>query len=509
MGSKRPMVSESNKVNERKQELNNYLSEKIADKHECWIENILIRGICWIFFGFKALIFSHKQDFFLKTIFEILKNYSRQYGSVLMRIFDNIMEIPKNKMKSIKGGKKSDFFIKLIIIIFLVFFNRKHTVLRQIHFRNFQNAQCIHGGECVREVENYLLSYENQNIDITGCFFTRFYKFSVYSGVIYINGGSFFMNISYSMFHNCKNENKGGAIYFASENSTLKMISADSCFCHYGWYGHFAFISAKQISNIDFLSISRCSTTTQGFCSIYFQSGHQVFKNSNSTMNNAETFSGVRISSPISFLSSHSCFIKNNVSDSICVGFFSSSLTMSFTSFIENNSPSRLGVIYFNGDGSPIFMHCTFSHNHDSLFSNPYGSIEIAHCFIEHNFGISNGGTIITHNNNTIFNDLSLPTQYCFQSLSQSLFTEQTQLDSPLQSTNPSSTNKILDSNLLTASLINEQINNRADQSNSNSLFIYSTVILLIVVGIMIVRNYAVKTKEYSHSSTPGSNNPV
>jgi len=82
-------------------------------------------------------------------------------------------------------------------------------------------------------------SYVDKNIDISNCFFSRFSSYSVDGGVICVSVSSCSMNINYSMFYNCVCSNWGGAIYFSSSNSYLRMICANSCSCGASYVGHF------------------------------------------------------------------------------------------------------------------------------------------------------------------------------------------------------------------------------------------------------------------------------
>jgi len=285
-------------------------------------------------------------------------------------------------------------------------------------------------------------SYVNVSIDISNCFFKRSSSYSGDGGVIYVSGGSCSMNINYSMFYNCVcSDNNGGAIYFTSSNSSLRMICANSCSCGAASYGHFARLQASQVNQVEYLSVSNCSHTTSGYWSIYLESGYQRVDNTNSSMNNAERRSGIGISSPSSFTSSHCTFSNNKVSHSICLLFWSSSgtISMSYANIVHNNSPSQYGVVTVDVAGSRKMMYCIFKNNQNTLFCVYGGSLEVSHSFIDHSGSFSIYTTVSTSNNNSFTNTITYQLQF-FNALhcnadipfSTPLSTiEQTPLDSP------------------------------------------------------------------------------
>ena len=89
------------------------------------------------------------------------------------------------------------------------------------------------------------------------------------------------------MFYNCVCSQNGGAINFASSNSCLRMIYANSCSCGVGSFGHFTYLSASRMNQVEYLSVSNCSHTTSGYSSIDVFNGDQRVDNTNSSMNNA------------------------------------------------------------------------------------------------------------------------------------------------------------------------------------------------------------------------------
>ena len=87
--------------------------------------------------------------------------------------------------------------------------------------KNINISNCFYQGR----------SYVDKNINISNCFFSRSSSYSGDGGVIYVNVGSYSMNVNYSMFYNCVCSSHGGVIYFDSSNSYLRMICANSCSC--------------------------------------------------------------------------------------------------------------------------------------------------------------------------------------------------------------------------------------------------------------------------------------
>jgi len=259
-------------------------------------------------------------------------------------------------------------------------------------------------------------SYVGKKINISLCFFSRYSVYNGDGGVIYVNGGSYSMNTNYSMFYNCVCSGQGGAIYFDSLISNLRMICANSCSSHSEC--HFAFLSGSQVNQIEYLSVSYCSQTTSGYRSIYSQSGYQRVDNTNSSMNNAYIYSGIHIESPSSFTSSHCTFSNNMVSNSICIYFYSTSgtISMSYANIVHNNSPNS-GVVYVNGAGSRKLMYCIFHNNQNTLFCVWGGSLEVSNSFIDHSSSsFSRSSSVSTSNNNSFTNSITYQLRF-FNSL--------------------------------------------------------------------------------------------
>jgi len=295
---------------------------------------------------------------------------------------------------------------------------KNYPIVPLLSFRlNDEKIICNVGLGCESESIGQGRSYVDKNINISLCFFSRSLSYSGDGGVIYVNGGSYSMNVNYSMFYYCVCSNYGGAIYFSSPNSYLRMICANSCSCGASSRYHFAYLSASPVNQVEYLSVSNCSHTTSGYLSIHLESGYQRVDNTNSSMNNAERVSGIGIIYPSSFTSSHCTFSNNKVSDSICMLFYSTSgiISMSYANIVHNNSPSW-GVVHVEEAGPRKMMYCIFKKNQNTLFCVWSGSIEVSHSYISHSGSFSSSTAVSTSNNNSFTNTITYQLQF-FNSL--------------------------------------------------------------------------------------------
>ena len=231
-------------------------------------------------------------------------------------------------------------------------------------------------------------SFFQKSISISNCLFSRSLVFSGNGAVIYVSDGSYSMNVNYSMFYRCFCSLDGGAIWFSSSDSNLRMTCANNCSCgaSSSYNCNFGYLQASQVNQVEYLSVSKCSHTTRGYYSICLQEGDQRAENTNSSMNNADYGSGISFVSPSSLTSSHNTFSNNNVSHGICIYFYSISGTiiMSYSNIVHNNSPFQYGVIFVSGAGSRKMMYCVIQNNIDYLFCVVNGFLEVSHSFIDH-----------------------------------------------------------------------------------------------------------------------------
>jgi len=237
---------------------------------------------------------------------------------------------------------------------------------------------------CKSESIDKGISYIQMNVNISNCFFSRYLTYSGYGGgVIYVDRGSYSMNVNYSMFYNCACSYKGGAILFNSVNSCLRMIcsyrcSASSCF--------FADLVATKVNLLEYVSISNSYPISYGVCSIYIDYGNQKVENTNSSMNNAHHGSGIGISSPSVFTSLYCTFSNNKVFDGICITFHtynSGSIFMAYSNIVHNDSP-KIGVVYCYGEGQKMMKYCCLQNNMNFLFYVWDGSLVVTFSYIYH-----------------------------------------------------------------------------------------------------------------------------
>jgi len=292
-----------------------------------------------------------------------------------------------------KGLTETVFiWIRSILAVFLLFCGhfitnnrvpKRNCSYHSIFFRSYG---------CVKERVSSERSYSGNSVNISDCFFNRTSAFASEGGVIYLSGGDYYMEVSFCTFYYCLSTN-GGAIYFYSMNSNLKMICAKSCSSSYN--NHFALIRASQNNAVDHMSISNCSFLTEGHHSFHLFNGIISIRNYNSSMNNAYLGSGLAVWSPSSFSFSYSTFSNNNVSNGVCIYFSNNNGIMSFSNIIQNNSPMIYGVVFIDG-GTPSILYSIFKMNKNTLFYISSGSLSLSHSFINHT------GYTTSGNNNSL-----------------------------------------------------------------------------------------------------------
>lgn len=375
--------------------------------------------------------------FVISTIFPILISLKSIYSSISFekrKIFINLIsdisskkdnKTRENTIKYPKGNRNESKItvVSVLFIIFTLFLRIKgyYSVLRHnksirrnehgiktSHFnsKRLYNSDVIGCSvpACINESINQGRSYCNVSINISNCFFSRSFVGSGSGGVIFISGGVLFMNISFSMFYNCVCSDSGGAIFFSSYNSILRMVCANMCSSIN--YGHFAYLYSYLINQVEYLSVSKCSRITEGKYPFMMNSWYQRVDDSNSSMNSAQLVSGFCSSSPSSAQSSnyplscsHCTFSNNNVSMSICINFNNQG-TVSYAIIVHNNSPAGNGVV--NVNHGPIKMnYCIFDMNQYILFSLHSGKLEVSHSFISHSASLSSHDSVSISNNNS------------------------------------------------------------------------------------------------------------
>jgi len=312
----------------------------------------------------------------------------------------------------------------------------------------FSNPIKCHQTECLSETISEGRSYNNVNIEISDCFFTRLSTLMGSGGVIFIEempppmgSETYSMNISSSMFFSCScyNGNGGGAIYFRSQNSKMKMICANKCSCSTGQMGngHFAYLYVSSFVQIELLSVSQCSNITTGRGPVTILKGNQAVANSNSSLNIAYYYSGLEIQEPVTFMSHH-CTFSNNQAVENCVFFYylmtSTDLNVSLANIVHNKCTSKGIVEVLNGWGALLIQYCVFHMNQNMLFSQSGSMLNIYHSFFSHD-PMSIGIYIDNQANN---NSLTEKPTYIFQFFSSHYCNADNHLSSPNPTNEPS-----------------------------------------------------------------------
>jgi len=263
----------------------------------------------------------------------------------------------------------------------------------------FPRLDCrTHVLNCENEIIDQGRSYMNMNVDISDCSFLRFMACSGSGGVISVSGNGFEMYVSSSMFTNCSCSSSGGAIYFDSQKSVIKMICAFRC--QGTEQGQFGYLKAVSDNQALFVSIVKSSFSTSGLYPMIFFSGDQRAISTNSSMNCAKWGSGIGVWSENTFFGSSCLFSNNTASDCICLYFSRVNANLSYTCIVNNNSPSRYGVIYVYL-GKPLLEYIICDLNKNILFCVDYGQLVLANSYVSHVGTFSTSKFVDTLKNNS------------------------------------------------------------------------------------------------------------
>jgi len=253
---------------------------------------------------------------------------------------------------------------------------------------------------CINESIVNGRSYFNENISIYDCFFSRLSQLLGYGGVIYVSWDNLSMYVTHCMFYQCLSDHEGGAIYYNSINSSLRMICANKCCasgCHFAYLG----VGASNLNQVGYLSMSCCSSTNDGWFSLILDSGNQNYDNSNSSMNVAEVSPGITIYPPGTFTSSYCTFSNNHASLGHCFYFSSDLGIISSTNIVHNYSPLDKGLVSIR-NGNQKILFSIIQENHLILFNVYSGSLEIMNSFILHLGIFSTSIPVSTGYNNSL-----------------------------------------------------------------------------------------------------------
>ena len=282
----------------------------------------------------------------------------------ILYCFFQSMNLPKEYLSNIHRSIKTKIFQ----------YKHSNCSLQRVWIRNVNL-------ECQLENETVGRSYSSTDIDISFCFFTRTSTYGSSGGVIHVTGGSYYMKVSNTMFYNSACQGFGGAINFDSISSFITFICANKCTAN--TISHFAYLRASENNVVDYLSVTNCSYLTTGYDPIYVDSGNQRIDNSNYSLNKALENSGMAISMPKTFTSSHCTFSNNKASSGTCIKYYYNKGTLIYANIIDNNSPLKYGIFLIDGNSHKI-QYCIFYNNHDTLFYIDSGSLEVSHCIISH-----------------------------------------------------------------------------------------------------------------------------
>ena len=328
------------------------------------------------------------------------------------KINQNILKTTKNQIKLTKPKLNFDV-IAFLFFAFTVIIRHKGSFCKYFYYKQstksipklfFHQSKNINGISLMDERISQGRFHFEISFEIGFCSFHRLTQYSENGGVLFVSDGSYSMLVSNSMFYNCSSSGHGGAIYFNSINSTIQRVCANRCSCKASddHYGQFANLIASNENNVDYASMSVCSSLCSGEAPIHLYQGNQRANNINSSLNCAFQCSGILIQSPLSFISSFCTFSNNQVSHSICIYFNSCSGILSFANIVHNNSPhASYGVVFVNY-GSPKLNNCIFDMNQNTLFCVLSGGLEVSHSYISLTGALSISIAISIANNNSL-----------------------------------------------------------------------------------------------------------
>ena len=474
------------------------------------------------------------------TLFEIMNFYISFVFKFIFGDNNYLNNIEKTKTSKNPQQKRipnyTSLFLGVVVPILVIFsfFLNSHLVVS--HKENehpwimyFLYSNSIIGGvgiECKNESLDQGRSYFDEQFDISGCFFSRMSQLAGWGGVIYVQKRSLSLSIYNSIFYNCSSSLAGGALYLSCSNSSLIMICAYRCSSA---ANHFAFLDASKKNYVEYVSLSYCSYITSGVNPIQLYTGDQIVDSTNSSMNNANQVSGIRIDYSTSFSSSYCTFSNNNVAGYICIYLYSASGIISSANIVHNNSPSSsFGVVraHFN---PPIMKYCIFQDNQNTLFSVSSGSLVISDSFLNHSGIFSTLTSVSTAINNSFTKTMTYQMQF-FKSIycnAELPLPERTLGQSPMNTVKETLMNTVKETLMNTheetpmntheetlmktvqeTPMNTPQITTNQDLTNTSSTTIVITILSLIVIiigivfGISLLMNQKRDISNSSHSKS-------
>jgi len=340
-----------------------------------------------ILFGSFSILFVVR-SFFLQFL-----SFMTNYCPFNLRKTSRIFHIPIFLLESVNCVVQT-FFMVLILLITL-----KLSSIDIDQRKYIPELSIIRSEGCDSVSIAQGRSFNNLNVLIYDCKFVRSESFGENGGVIYLSGMTYILNLTSTIFSNCKTTTNGGAIYSESSDSYLSNVCAYQC---YSAYYHFATLKSGNNNHVNFLSMNSCSNDLSGIRSLRMYYGSQIVKSINSSLNKAELSSGIYFNNPSNILFSFCTFSSNRVLKGQCIYFYEFTGTMSYTNIIDNDSPLSHGVIYMD-KGNLNIDNCIMSINSNTLFNLRSGSIILSNCYVHHLALFSSSIEVNTTNNNNQF----------------------------------------------------------------------------------------------------------
>jgi len=281
--------------------------------------------------------------------------------------------------------------LSLFLVLNGVFYNRSYSkngfLLRNSNTASLCNKERIDSGR----------SYENEDVMVSNCFFSRIHSSLHKGSVIFIDCEKKKMNISNSMFYSCSSSDDGGAIDVNVLYSDLRMICASNCF---GVHHQFSRVIGKLYIKCGYLSIASCYNEKSRAFSLSLYHSNQYLGNTNSSMNFMEITPCFLFNWPSAFSGIYCTFSNNNASKGECLSFYNKNSynNVSFMNIVNNISPKE--ILYSNG-ASLTMENCIIHSNTGYLFSNEDGTLVIDFCIISHIGNLSRSGQINICNKNS------------------------------------------------------------------------------------------------------------
>jgi hypothetical protein len=249
------------------------------------------------------------------------------------------------------------------------------------------------------------------SVYVLNCLFNKFTSGN-HGGALYCTSVTS-LHIESSSFFSCKTSNdRGGAIYFANGNSQCVLYgvcSYDCCSTYAGsnWY-QFAFIQVNNGTSsknyINYSSISRCvNERLDSHYLMRLDNGNICCPSINISMNKCYRHSGILTypftnSSSVTSSMSHSSFVNNTSSESICIYFHrtDSNHEMKCCNILRNIMYTDSNGLIYSNTNSMIKDSCILENTATPIFYIPSSyTITLSNCTVDKT---TNNGYLTTQN---------------------------------------------------------------------------------------------------------------